>query len=223
MPEWFPEIDPSVENPIPPDLIPQPPGNDDLKWIRLTMRGVLSVLGWLWPSATISDSQEIDELREFERLERIGWWIAADSVLEQEESADEAKRAVIGEREGELNGIENDPITPDQTPRIEFAAKQFVPPAAFLPATNSYIEGNPNVYAERLGYWRINEGWIRALMDLQADIYDIGLFDDRDPRGEFYACERRELGAYAKRIDSPTYWNDTKQNEEVDISICLFP
>ena len=60
---------------------------------------------------------------------------------------------------------------------------------------------NPDATLHKnLRLWTINKAWIWALKVLKTDIYDIGLFNDRSPRGVFYPCERRDLRGYSKRI-----------------------
>ena len=47
--------------------------------------------------------------------------------------------------------------------------------------------------------WRMNSGWIRSMMLIQSQFYDIGLYGGRSTRGKFYVCEREELGEYPYR------------------------
>lgn len=206
----FPELPPET-SPVPERRLPRPlpdAANDSwnpraTSWVILrgTWAGVLCGL-FCSNSAGDPDADEEFEWRD------IGIEWAVQDVSDSDVGENEQPQVVIGEGEGPERPYE----------RIPNAARDF---SAIFFDLGVDDQGNPIRFTSEQWttrtnelLWSMNSGWLWTMELRQALFIDIGRFNGRDSRGEFYECEREQLAVYPHRQEE--FYQNTTAGHDVE-------
>ena len=199
-------LDPLPWPELPPEILPLPkprkfplplpePANDpawfpkkDWGWIILKRLPIVICGLFL-----CSEEGEDDELF---RWEQIGWEWTIQDLLDEEIDETEQPKVVIGEGEGNVNGVWTYERIPEAA--VAYGAIAFSlgvdDQGNKIPFTSEWSDRTDSLL------WRMNRGWITTMMLRQAQFYDIGLYGPRQGgRGKYYPCERTTLEGHPLR------------------------